>query len=156
MSANGAQAEGVRFVVFGVAQPAGSKVAVPVGGGRWGVKDAAKGSAPWKIVVAQRAGEAMAGRPLLEGPLMLDLVFWQPRPKAQYGTGRNAERVKDSAPAWPVTRPDLLKLARAVEDALSRVCYRDDAQIVAERLAKRYGPHACVDVRVTPLPKEGR
>jgi Holliday junction resolvase RusA-like endonuclease len=47
--------------------------------------------------------------------------------------------LKASAPIAPPVKPDVLKLARAVEDAMSGIIYKDDAQIVTERLCDRYG-----------------
>jgi Holliday junction resolvase RusA-like endonuclease len=143
----------VSIVVWGEAKPAGSKRAVPLGGknptGRWGVVDDNKQSGPWKRSVAQAAGEQYLG-PLLLGPLTVEIVFVQTRPKVHFGTGRNEGIVKDSAPAYPAKKPDVLKLARAVEDALTGVVWRDDDQIVDERLAKRYGDRARVEIRVWP------
>lgn len=45
---------------------------------------------------------------------------------------------KRGAPHRPPVRPDLDKLARAVGDALTGVCYRDDAQVVNLCAAKYY------------------
>lgn len=53
--------------------------------------------------------------------------------------------MKPLAPIAPIVRPDLLKLARAVEDALSGVLWKDDSQVVVEVLRKRYDePMGCV------------
>lgn len=103
---------------------------------------------PWQGVVAGEAAKHMNGWPLIDAPLELDLKFVVARPKGHYGTGRNAHTVKASAPAFPVVKPDVLKLARAVEDALTGVVWRDDAQIVTERLTKRYGSPTGVRVTV--------
>lgn len=123
------------FTVHGTPQPAGSKRAF-FRGGRAVVVDANKKTRPWKDQVAQIAGEAMTGRPLMRGPLWVILRFYVRRPKGHFGK----KGLLSSAPAHPTTRPDVLKLARGVEDALSGVCYVDDSQIVAEELWKEYGP----------------
>jgi Holliday junction resolvase RusA-like endonuclease len=139
--------EGVSFTVNGKAEPRGSKTRT-----RWGVRDDNPKSGPFMEHVADVAAEAMDGRPLLEGPLFVELVFFRARPKAHFGTGRNAGVLKPAAlEAWPETKPDLLKLARGVEDALTGVVYRDDAAIVAERLEKRFGAPARVEVTVDPI-----
>jgi Holliday junction resolvase RusA-like endonuclease len=133
----------VEFTVFGKPEPAGSKRAFVVAG-KAQVVDANAKAKPWKEQVAQVAGEHFSGE-LLDGPLGVRFVFYQPRPKGHYGTGRNSSWLKPAAPLYPTTRPDALKLARAVEDALSGVLYRDDSQIVDERLMKLYGaPARCV------------
>jgi Holliday junction resolvase RusA-like endonuclease len=99
------------------------------------VIDASAKSRPWKALVAQVAGDAMAGRELMRGPLAMTLRFVVRRPKGHYGK----RGLLPSAPPFPTTKPDLLKLARGVEDALSGVVYGDDAQIVRELLIKEYG-----------------
>ena len=145
---------GVRFSVFGEAVPAGSKTSY----GRGRVVDSGERrtrkmkTSEWRSHVQAAAGEAMSGGALLEGPLALGVWFHMPRPKGHYGTGRNAERLKASAPAYPTTRPDTTKLLRAVEDALTGIVYRDDAQIVDQHAHKRYahGP-ARAEITVTTL-----
>jgi len=135
----------VAFTVFGLAAPAGSKRALPAGGrpgARPIIVDDSKRSRPWKRQVAQVAGTTMMSRPLLDGPLELHVVFYVPRPKGHYGTGRNAGTVKASAPAWPTVKPDLTKLVRAVEDAMTGIVWRDDSQIVKQVVTKKYTTEA--------------
>lgn len=138
------------FEVFGLPKPAGSKRAF-VRGGRAIVTDDCRGSREWKNQVADAVGRQHDG-PLLDGPLELQVEFWLPRPKSHFGSGRNADQVRPSAPTHPAVKPDLLKLTRAVEDALTGVLWRDDALIVSERLAKRYTTEAARTViRVRPV-----
>ena len=84
-------------------------------------------------------------------PLAVQFSFVRVRPASHYGSGRNASGLKPSAPAFPITRPDVLKTARAAEDALTSVLWHDDAQIVDERITKAFGPVEGVDVVVTLL-----
>lgn len=139
----------VAFVVYGTPAAAGSKRAFAHRHtGRVVVTDASARARPWKAQVADAAAHAMDGQDLLDGPLLLEVTFWMPRPKGHLGARGN---VRPSAPAAPAVKPDLLKLARAVEDALTGVAYRDDAQIVTEILQKAYttGSARC-DVRIVP------
>ena len=133
------------FTVYGLAQPAGSKVAMKTKTGKLLVRDAAKGSRPWKTQVAQAAGEAMNGSGLLDGALELSVIFTVPRPKGHYGV----RGLRPSAPEHPTVRPDVTKLLRAIEDACTGIVWRDDAQIVAQHAYKEYGEPARADVRVT-------
>lgn len=138
------------FTAYGKPAPAGSKRVVPAGGragGRPIIIDDAKRSKPWKAEVTAAAREAIAGGELFDGPLSLRLDFFVLRPKGHYG----ARGVKPSAPAFPTVKPDVLKLARAVEDALTGQVYRDDAQVVVEELTKRYGEPERVEVTLTDL-----
>lgn len=139
----------LRFTVFGAAEPAGSKRAFVVNG-RAVVTDANRKSKGWKAAVAEKAGEVYSGE-LLDGPLQVVFTFYRPRPASHYGTGRNADKLKPSAPAFPATRPDVLKLARGVEDALTGIVWRDDARIVTEVLRKRWGNPASVEIEVVEL-----
>jgi len=69
----------------------------------------------------------------------LVLVFARPRPKSHFRAGRNSHLLREGAPRVPTTRPDALKLARAVEDALTGVIYADDSAVVELAVAKIYG-----------------
>lgn len=122
------------FFVEGSPAPQGSKT--HVGGGR--LIESSRQVGPWRDAVRRAAIEVMADRPPIEGPVYLVQVFALPRPKSHYGTGRNSGRVKRGAPHRPPVRPDLDKLARAVGDALTGICYHDDAQIVNLCAAKYY------------------
>lgn len=139
----------VEIKVFGKPQPAGSKrgFAFTRANGKTGVaiSDANSKSRPWKTLVSQAAGEQYGGE-LLRGPLAVELRFFAPRPKGHYGSGSKASVLKASAPQYPTGKPDVLKLARAVEDALTKVVYADDSQIVREVLEKCYGEPARVEI----------
>jgi len=136
------------FTVYGVPAPAGSKRGFyNAGAKRVIITDDSKRSRPWKAQVSDAAAEAMGGAALLNGPVDLGLTFYAPRPKGHFG----ARGIRPSAPISPTVKPDLLKLARAVEDALSGIVYRDDSQIVVEHLEKHYGEPARVEVRASLL-----
>ncbi len=150
----------ISFSVFGEPKPQGSKRVVPIYSKagpviRDGrvltrcVNDNPK-LGEWRQEIAHAARMAYSG-PLLCGPLQVAMTFVRPRPSSHFGSGRNAATLKPSSPDWPIARPDVLKLARAVEDSLSGVIYRDDSQIVDERLTKIFGDCFRVDVAVIEL-----
>lgn len=138
----------VAFSVIGKPQPAGSKRAFVVAG-RAVVTEANQKSRPWKQEVASTAAITMDGEPPLTGALGLTAIFYLARPKSHYGTGRNRGQVKKGAPRFPTGKPDATKLLRGVEDALIGIVYRDDAQIIAQTVMKRYGEPERVEVSVT-------
>ena len=140
----------VAFTVHGEARPAGSKRAFPnkKTGKIIVTDDSGSRGKDWRRSVADAGAEAYTGE-LLRGPLDVTFTFYRPRPKGHYRTGRNAGEVKASAPAQPITRPDLLNLARAAEDALTGVIWHDDAQIVSEHLHKHFGEPARLVVSIT-------
>lgn len=116
---------------------------------RANIVDANPNAAGWKDIVAWSAVDQYKGD-ALTCAVDVEMIFVMARPKAHYGTGRNADLLKDNAPLQPTVAPDVLKLARGVEDALTGIVYRDDAQIVNESLQKRYGNHPRVEIRVRP------
>lgn len=138
-ASRGTAATQIDFFVPGLPRPGGSKRAFinpktkrPI------VTEDNSRSKDWRASVAQVASAAME-RPL-EGALAITFVFCMPRPRGHYGK----RGLLPSAPAHPTTRPDVLKLARSTEDALTGIAYRDDAQIVHETLIKAYGdPIGC-------------
>lgn len=101
--------------------------------------DSGKRGRDWRSCVAAHAVVAMAGRDPLTGPLKVTFAFNMPRPGGHYGTGKNASRLKPSAPSWPATRPDATKLVRSAEDACTGIVWRDDAQIVEQVAYKVFG-----------------
>jgi Holliday junction resolvase RusA-like endonuclease len=131
----------ITFFVPGIPKTAGSKrafIITPKGGGRPRaiVTDDCQASRDWKGDVKRFAADHARG--LIEGPRFLTLTFYLSRPQFHFGSGKNASVVKPGAPMYPIGRPDVLKLARAVEDACTAVLWADDAQIVHEVLLKRY------------------
>lgn len=81
--------------------------------------------------------DQVGGDPL-EGPLELTVLIYLRRPQTHYGTGRNMDILKASAPKWPFRRPDWDNYAKTVSDALNGVAYKDDGQIVGAHVVKRY------------------
>lgn len=144
-------APALRFAVVGVAKPGGSKRAFAhPSTGRIIVTEDSKNK-PWRQEVAGAGAVAMGERDLFLGALAVTFTFVRPRPRGHFGTGRNAGLVKATAPAFPTTRPDVLKLARAAEDALTGIVWRDDSQIVDERLLKVWGAPERLEVVVRAL-----
>jgi Holliday junction resolvase RusA-like endonuclease len=139
----------IQFTVFGTAKPAGSKRAFRLkNSNRVVLTDANKNSKPWKAEVAQVAGRHVNGSGLLRDPLDVHFVFYVARPKGHF-TSRGGLSAKGQRESFPAKRPDVLKLARGVEDALTGVLYADDSQIVIERLEKRWGEPERVEITIT-------
>lgn len=147
--------------VQGLPAPQGSKRHV----GNGVMVESSRHVKPWREDV-RAAALAQLGDDwqLLDGPLLVSMTFSFARPKSHYRTGRNAHLLRDLAPMFPHGMPDLSKLARATEDALTRVLWTDDSRVVEyERLAKRYArpsddaaddvlPSPGCVIRVWPLP----
>lgn len=136
--------------VDGTPRPAGSKRAFPIkkGGaytGRVAVVDSNPASKDWKCDVAHAAKEAMTGlQPIVGKPIMVAMSFWMQRPKAHFRANGD---LKHGVPEYHSSKPDALKLARAVEDALTGIVWGDDSQIAREVLVKSY-VSACPGVTI--------
>jgi len=150
----------IQFTIYGEPVPQGSKKAVPIyKGGQPVMKDGRTLTrvvsdnpklGQWRQQAAETARRHYTGEPI-SGAVVLTLVFVRPRPRSHYGSGKNANKLKPSAPAHPTSRPDTLKLARAIEDALTGVVWRDDSQIVSHLLRKCYGAAHMVIVGVATM-----
>lgn len=136
----------IMFFVPGIPRPGGSKRVFPIRKagiltGKFIVTDAAgQANKDWRASVAHEAKIAMEARSLgpLTTPVMLTLNFRLPRPKGHF----NSKGVlKPSAPEYPTSRPDVGKLARSTQDALTHIVWIDDAQIVEETHRKLYVEH---------------
>lgn len=129
----------IQFAVLGQPRPKGSKRHV----GNGVMVESSKALPDWMEAVSRRAVLAMRGAGkscVLRAPMGAVLTFVFPRPKGHFGKGRNAGRLKPSAPFAPCSyqRNDVDKLARAILDALAGIVFHDDGQVVALLTTKAY------------------
>lgn len=137
----------IAITVHGHPAPQGSKRHV----GNGVMVESSKHVKPWRDAVRSDAVDEIyrlcpdeTGAFPLTDPLIVDMVFTFTRPRSHYRTGRNAHLLRDAAPTHPTGPPDLSKLARSTEDALTDAgVWRDDSLVVAYgQLAKVYpGTH---------------
>lgn len=74
-----------------------------------------------------------------KGDVAFDVQVYLPRPAGHYGTGRNAQRLRPSAPPRPSgARYDWDNFGKLASDALLRLAFQDDGQIVDGRVRKWY------------------
>lgn len=85
------------------------------------------------------SGFGLQGDPR-DGSVRVDITAIFGRPAGHFGSGRNAGRLRPSAPRWPTTRTsfDRDNLDKLVLDALSRYAFRDDSCVVDGRVRKVY------------------
>lgn len=74
----------------------------------------------------------------LDEPLEVIIFLYFSRPKCHYGTGRNAGKLKDSAPYWKESVPDRDNLDKIILDALKGLFWKDDSRICAGPVIKQY------------------
>ena len=105
------------FVVIGLPASQGSKRYV----GRGIMIESDKRLPAWRESVKWMAVQARGTNPPLDGPLRCTMIFTLPKPKSAPKARRT----------WPDKKPDLSKLVRSVEDALTDSgLIVDDARIV--------------------------
>ena len=147
-------------VVLGEPKPAGSKVSgvamrwdaslgrrVPIprengeGFKTFTKDDSGLAGKTWRADIRAAVLANFEGLPPLDEPLALSLVFYATRPAGHYGSGKNAAVLKLRAPTYPhqSSLPDGTKLARAFEDALNKLVWKDDRRFVDFRWSRRYG-----------------
>lgn len=113
----------LEIIVYGSPAPQGSKRFVGLSGkGHAKLIESSKAVKPWREAVKQAAlGALFHGAVSLDGPLHVTMSF----------TLRKPTSAPRSRRTWPDRKPDLSKLVRSTEDALTDAgVWRDDAQVV--------------------------
>lgn len=108
------------FTARGLPRPQGSKRAFIANGRAVMTESNKAGHKDWRATVAQAALDAMGEQRPVDGPLAVTMTFALPRPKSHPKTRTT----------WPVARPDIDKLVRAVADSCTHTIWRDDSQVV--------------------------
>jgi Holliday junction resolvase RusA-like endonuclease len=88
---------------------------------------------------------------ILQGPVIMRIDCRLARPKSHYGTGRNQDKVKKSAPLWPLITPDWDNLGKFVGDCFNGLVFKDDKQVISATVDKFYAKVACTIVKVMEL-----
>lgn len=144
----------ISFSVPGEPVPQGGMTAFVVGGRARVAHKNPQNLGDYRARIAMAAKQAGAYE--LSGPIAATVTFVLPRPKAHFGSGRNAGVLKSRAPRWHSgSRPDIDKVLRALLDGITGVCCRDDGQIAMVSMAKLYTselhPSPCTEVALTQL-----
>lgn len=137
------------ITVYGNPAPQGSKRFLGVRGGKGIMVESSKAVKPWREAVKWAAIDALAemqvsaptGHGMIgySGPISVHMVFTLPKPKSA------PKRVR----SWPDRKPDLSKLVRSTEDALTdSTVWEDDARIVRLVATKCYPGEGADSLRV--------
>jgi len=105
--------------------------------------------------------KAMIHRPLkpLEGAINLHCRFFFSRPKNHFRGSKYSTMLKEGAPKYRSSRPDIDNLFKFVMDALNGIFWVDDSQVVICSSSKEYvslavkGISAGVDVHIEEIEK---
>ena len=98
-----------------------------------------KGNAkPWMDLITLTAKQYMPLRQI-QGAVRCERTFYIPRPKSHFGTGRNADVLKKSAPVMHTQKPDIDNYGKAVLDAITESgLWRDDCIVVGGEPSKQW------------------
>ena len=71
-------------------------------------------------------------------PVKVSFFFKLPRPKNHFGSGKNAEQLKASAPKHHTSKPDIDNMVKFYMDCLNGIVWHDDRQVVIQEASKMY------------------
>lgn len=165
----GTSGEVIEFFVPGQAVPGGSKRAFAATRKDGSVvcrkgtnipiinvtEDSGKRNKVWRTAVGYHARSKMKSREPIAGSCEVCFTFQIRRPQAHYRTGGFAHLLRPDAPTRHNQTPDVLKLCRAVEDALTGIIYVDDSQTVKLTATKEWvgrDDYEGCNIRITVLP----
>ena len=87
----------------------------------------------------------------LDEPLEVIIFAYYSRTKIHYGTGRNAHKLKDSAPYWKFTAPDRDNCDKIILDALNGIFWKDDSRVCAGQVIKQYSETPRTEIYINKL-----
>lgn len=141
--------EAIEFFVAGAPVPQGSKNVIHRHGRTFLVDQARKRLDPWRKAIAVASHIAIPDP--FAGAVEVELLFTLARPLKHHVAGKASRPLRDDAPTYVETNPDLDKLTRGVLDGLTGQAFADDRQVVSLLAAKVYGDRPGVRVRVRGL-----
>lgn len=141
------------FFVPGIPVPKGSmKAFIPKGWNRAVLTNDNPKSKPWASVISLTAAMEASNiewKMIELYAIAVQLVFYMPRPRGHYGSGKNVGVLKQSAPLYPAKKPDIDKLSRLVLDALTGIVWKDDGQVGKLAADKRFAIDGQTGVAIT-------
>jgi Holliday junction resolvase RusA-like endonuclease len=134
------------FTVPGQPQGKGRAKIVKIGGfSRMATPDK---TVAYEGLIAHAGHQAMAGRPLIEGPVAV-VVDMRCQVPASWSKKKQAQALIGEV--RPVTKPDQDNVLKAIFDGLNGVAWKDDVQVVEIVSRKRYAPLPGVYVEIKLL-----
>ena len=84
-------------------------------------------------------------------PLAVSISFYFSRPKSHFRTGKNSDLLKDNAPIWHTSKPDVDNLAKFVMDSMNKIYWKDDSIISSIWVTKNYSGSPRTDITITSI-----
>jgi Holliday junction resolvase RusA-like endonuclease len=107
-----------------------------------------KATVAYEGLIALAAQEAMAGRPMLDGPVSAAIAIDCAVPASW---SAKKQRAALAGNLMPTTKPDADNVVKAIFDGLNGVAFKDDVQVVDLRVRKRYSATPAVRVQLVPV-----
>lgn len=85
---------------------------------------------------------------MIYGPVSVSIAFFMKRPKSHYGTGKNSNNIKQSAPLKHISKPDIDNLQKMVYDCLNRVAWVDDSCVFEAYCRKEYSDRPRTEITI--------
>ncbi|WLR44526.1 RusA family crossover junction endodeoxyribonuclease (plasmid) [Bacillus carboniphilus] len=82
---------------------------------------------------------------LLEGPLSLEVIVYKPSLKK---FSKKKKVAAEQGKLRPITKPDVDNYVKGVKDALNKVIWNDDSQVVDLKVSKFYSEEPRVEIKV--------
>ncbi|TWC18136.1 Holliday junction resolvase RusA-like endonuclease [Pseudomonas sp. SJZ085] len=105
-------------------------------------------TANYESLIAVVAHEAMRGRELIAGPVLLEMKILVPV-AASWSKKKSAEALQGIV--MPTKKPDADNVLKAICDGINGIVFKDDVQVVNVSLSKRFSETPGVSVRIVPL-----
>jgi len=84
-------------------------------------------------------------------PLAVAIRFYFTRPKSHFRTGKNSHVMKDTAPLWHTSKPDVDNMAKFLMDSLNKIYWKDDSYIADCWITKQYDDKPRTEIEITLL-----
>ncbi len=107
-----------------------------------------KKTANYETLISMAAQQAMQGRELLAGPVLMELAI-RVSVAASWSKKKTAEALQGLV--MPTKKPDADNILKAICDGINGIVFKDDVQVVNVSLSKRFSETPGVTVRVVPL-----
>ena len=105
-------------------------------------------TANYETLIAMAAQQAMAGRELIGGPVLVEMKIMV-SVAASWSKKKTAEAL--AGDVMPTKKPDADNVLKAICDGINGIVFKDDVQVVNVSLSKRFSETPGVSVRVIPL-----
>lgn len=82
----------------------------------------------------------------LEGALRMQIIAWVIIPKS---TSKKKQKLMEERIIRPTKKPDMSNILKSAEDALNKLAYHDDSQIVTGIIHKFYSTRPRLEIEIS-------